>query len=303
MRGRRRGRNIIFFAVGLFLSLLNSRKLFEIENFPNFVPIKFVDIQCGTTPYITTKCICEYIKKESKIWSRNGHFVSFIMSCIFLNNDSSSLDFEYINSSIINTQPAVEKFIMYGQMSKQISNNSYFMHIVGIFEWFRSLELRRITHKKIDFKEQDGEWGGGWGKERKKWPSYVNTNFILSNFHNFEIFSCLLVSLVETHFIHQIFMLLSWRIFNTINRGESNMSEGWNNNTQKISPSLSKDIFYAVKVFYENFIEFFILFSFCPQAVTEQNKFKKFKWHFCLRKQFSYFLLIWQCGSNLFTWF
>lgn len=46
---------------------------------------------------------------------------------------------------------------MYGQMSKQISNNSYFMHIVGIFEWFRSLELRRITHKKIDFKEQDGE--------------------------------------------------------------------------------------------------------------------------------------------------
>lgn len=37
---------------------------------------------------------------------------------------------------------------MYGQMSKQISNNSYFMHIVGIFEWFRSLELRRITHKK-----------------------------------------------------------------------------------------------------------------------------------------------------------
>lgn len=122
------------------------------------------------------------------------------------------------------------------------------------------------TQKKIDFKEQDGERGGGWGKERKKWPSYVNTNFILSNFHNFEIFSCLLVSLVETHFIHQIFMLLSWRIFNTINRGESNMSEGWNNNTQKISPSLSKDIFYAVKVFYENFIEFFYFIFFLSSS-------------------------------------
>jgi hypothetical protein len=50
--------------------------------------------------------------------------------------------------------------------------------------------------KKLILKNRKGE-------RRKKWPSYVNTNFILSNFHNFEIFSWLL----ETHFIHQIFML------------------------------------------------------------------------------------------------
>lgn len=150
---------------------------------------------------------------------------------------------------------------MYGQMSKQISNNSYFMHIVGISQrmllpWL--LWEEQITKKKLILKNRKEA-------KRKKWPSYVNTNFILSNFHNFEIFSWL-----ETHFIHQIFMLFMPEYsIPLIER-----REGWILKYKRFFIIIERT-FLCVKVFwwlYKNLL----LWNF----VLELSQNKSLKWHF-----------------------